>query len=140
LSITDTTVCDGADGIAGLTPSDCVGFYKADGGATLAIVVKRDSVVVCNSTVPATISSDTYYWAAFEVSMSDTAGTGSVTAWLMHGSTGSIIASTGAVTSTTMPYDGEEFLAETLALVSGTASGTITASIDCIGTLIDRAA
>ena len=139
LSITDTTVCDGADGIAGLTPSDCVGFYKADGGTTLALVVKRDSVVVCNTSF-ATLASDTYYWAAFEVDMTSTAGLGTVQAWVSNGETGERIVGSGVLTSAVMPYDGEEFLTETLSLVSGTASGTITASIDCIGTLIDRAA
>ena len=136
-SITDTTICDGADAIAGLTPSDCIGFYKADGGATLALVVKRDSVVVCNTSF-ATLASDTYYWAAFEVGMTDTDGTGTARAWVYNGTTGALLFSSGGITSSVMPYSGEEILTESLALVSGTASGTITATIDCIGTLIER--
>lgn len=136
-SITDTTICDGADGIAGLTPTDCVGFFKADDAATLAIVVKRDSAVVCNSSF-ATLSDDTYYWAAFEIAMSDTAGTGNVKAWLMNGTTKAIIASAGTITAATMPYSSEEYLCESLALVSGNATGTKTATIDCNGGQVER--
>lgn len=137
LSITDTTVLDGADAVAGLTASDCVGLFKADDAATLALVVKRDSVVVA-STSFATLEDATYYWLAFEVNMSNTAGTGTVRAWVYNGTTGGLLFSSGGVTSSTMPYSGEEILTETLALVSGNATGTKTADIDCIGTMIER--
>ena len=136
-SITDTTICDGADGIAGLTPTDCVGFYKADDAATIAIVVKRDSAVVCNSTL-ATLSDDTYYWVMFEVEMTDTAGKGNVSAWVFNGTTGALIATSGPISSTTLPYSTEEILAPAVALVSGNATGTKTASVDCIGWQVQR--
>lgn len=137
LSISDTTICDGADGIAGLTPTDCVGFYKADGGATVALVAKRDSVVVCNSTLPVTLEANTYYWFAFEVDMSGTAGVGNLSGYV-YSTAGVLLGRTGPITSTALPYSAEEILTPSLALVSGTATGTISATIDCYGLEMER--
>lgn len=138
LSITDTTICDGADGIAGLTPTDCIGIFKADDAAIANIVVKRDSAVVVNTAI-ASLSDDTYYWFVVDVQMdSNTAGKGSVQAWVFNSLTELMVGSSGPINALTLPYHGEEILTPSVALVSGNATGTKTATIDCFGVLQER--
>lgn len=138
LSITDTTVLDGADGIAGLTPSDCVGVFKADGDDLLELVVIRDSVVVVRSSIYNGLANDTYYHFAVEVQMdADTAGKGVVKGFLYAApfttTAPTLIGETGPVQGLTMPYSAEEILAPTMAFASGSATGTQTCTIDYIG-------
>lgn len=138
LALTDTTLCDGADGVAGMTATDAVGFYKADDAATVAFLVKRDSAVLSNLTL-ATLADDTYYWFAFEVVMdSTTAGLGTLQAWVFNGTNGTLIATSGPIQSATLPYSAEEVHTLSVGLVSGNATGTKTATIDAIGMLQER--
>lgn len=138
LSITDTTVLDGADAIAGLTPTDCIGFFKPDDAATIYMVAKRDSVAVANTAV-ASLSDDTYYWFVFEVQMdASTAGKGTIQAWVFNSLTLLMLGQTGPVNAVNLPYSGEEILTPTLALVSGNATGTKTMTVDSFGLLQER--
>lgn len=137
LTLTDSTILDGADGIAGLTASDCVGFFKPDDGASIDLVVVRDSVVTCRSTV-ATLADATYYWFAFEVQMDPTtAGKGMARGWVFN-SNGVLVGQSGPVSSVTMPYSTEEILCPAVAMVSGNNTGTKTMTVDAIGMMIDR--
>jgi hypothetical protein len=70
--------------------------------------------------------------------MSDTAGAGTLYGWILNGTTGALIGSTGPINAVTLPYSSEEILAPAVALVSGNATGTKTASIDCIGYQMTR--
>lgn len=132
LTISDSTIIDptGTTLATTLTPTDCIGFFKLDGVATLQLVAIRDSVAVGQSTI-ATLADDTYVTLELRAQMRGTAGTGRVEAWV-NGTYA------GEFTSTTLPYTGEEILAPAAALASGNNTGTKVATIDAIGVGLER--
>lgn len=134
-SITDTTICDGADGFAGLTSSDCIGLYKPDGSKVFYLVVKRDSTYVVQQAL-FTAEDTVGYHIAISVQMTGP-GVGTIMAWAYDESKVEV-GRTGPVGGVTLPYNDEEQLAEAVALVSGNATGTKSADVDYIGSEVTR--
>ena len=136
LSITDTTIQHATtDTLAGgLTPTDAVGFYKPDGEATFYLVIIRDSVQVSTGTL-GTMSDSTFLTLSFRVMMdASTAGKGSVYAYV----NGAVTPDQGtALSSTTMPYESEEYLAPSFSWKSCEAAAN-TCDIDRIGVALER--
>lgn len=118
-AVTDTTLLDGADAIAGLTAADCIGFFKPDDAATMYMVAKATTGgVVLNSAVPVTLVADTYYWMEFVVRWTSTTA-GTVSAYVNGLWVGDYPLLSGPTTD----------MAPSVAQVSGTASGTISSTI-----------
>lgn len=132
LSITDTTLLDGGGTLAsGMTASDAVGFYKPDGEAYIYIINRWNSAQAVTGAVNRTaLVADTWYQVWFEIEPdSNTDGIGKI----RYGGEGITV---GVMQVTTLPYD--EVLTESIAFVTGDASGTKTCSIDYTGTLVER--
>lgn len=117
LSITDTTVVDGAATITGLTASDCIGLFKPDGADTWHIAVKGATTVVLNEALPITLVADTYYWLEFVARMTSTTA-GTVSVYLNGSRVGDYVIAAGPTVDMT----------PTVAQVSGTPLGTISSS------------
>lgn len=127
LAITDTTVLHATTGtLAGsVTASDAVGFISPEGEDGVYGVVIRDSSQVIVTGSLATLADGTWATLAFRVTMdSATAGKGSV----QFAVNGTWIGDNNA-TSTTMPYDAEEYLTDTFAMAARAAS-TMTVDLD----------
>jgi len=133
IAITDTSVLHATDGSLAnaLTITDGIGFVKPDGESNLYGVIRRDSVQAATGAI-ATVTASSYSTLAFRVTMDDsTAGKGRVDFYV-----DGVYA--GRLDSTTMPYDSEEILTDTVAYQSGDASGTDTFDIDYIGVRQER--
>lgn len=115
----DTTILDGADAIAGLTLSDCIGFFKPDDVTTMYMVAKSTAGgVVLNSAVPVTMVADTYYWMEFLIKWTSTTA-GTISAYVNGLWVGDYPLLAGPSTD----------MAPGVAMVSGTATGTISSTI-----------
>lgn len=115
VAVTDST-------ILASDPSDGIWFYLADGSSTAFGSIKRDSAEKGLVQLGA-ISDDTWHTVRCEITMdASTAGLASSVEWFVDGTN---VASLRDVAQ--MPYDGEEILAEFMAMQSGDATGTKTA-------------
>ena len=128
-AITDTTLLDGTGTLAGgLTHTDSVGIYKPDGGTNWYLVMRRDSVQI--SSGPISVAPTSYVDLAIQIEMDKvTAGKAIITGWVDG-------QSLGFLTTTTFPYDSEEILAESVAFVTGNATGTKTCDVDFVASEI----
>ena len=133
LAISDTTIQHATtDTVAGgLTISDGVGWYKPDGEATAYGVIMRDSVIA-NTGAIVTLVDATYVTLAVRVTMDPTT-LGKGTAYFY--ADGAIV---GALNSLTMPYSAEEVLTPSVSFKSGSATGTMTCTVDFLGARQER--
>lgn len=122
VAITDLTVCDGAAGVAGLTASDCIGFYSREGVTGFYLTVKGATTVVLDQLLPITIAADTYYWLEFVARMSSTTA-GTVDVYLNGDRIGNTYTFASGPTVDMTP---------TLAQASGTILGTISTSVRAV--------
>lgn len=120
-AITDTTVVDGAAGVAGLTASDCIGFYSREGVTGFYLTVKGATTVVLDTLLPITIAADTYYWLEFVARMSSTTA-GTISVYLNGVRVGDYTFASGPTVDMT----------PTLAQASGTSLGTISTSVRAV--------
>lgn len=129
LGVTDTTFIDGADGNTALAHADSVGLWSADDVATMALVGVTGSAVGPNTgALAATLAAATYAEYEFLYKAGAVAGTGTVTVRI----NGIVVGQVYSAGWTQVK------LAPTLALVSGTASGTISANFDLIAVACER--
>ena len=131
-SITDTTILDGGGTLAsGVTASDAVGFYKPDGEAYIYMINRWNSAQAVTGAVNRTaLVADTWYQVWFEIQPdANTDGIGRI----IYGGEGLTV---GTMQVTTLPYD--EVLTESIAFLSGDASGTKTCSLDYTGSMVER--
>lgn len=110
--------------------TDGIYFKKADGAATIECVVERDSVETTSGAIQ-TLAESTWYELAICVEMSATAGAGKARFFI----DGKEVA---AIPSTTMPYDGEEYLTPSIEFLSGDNSGTRYVDVDYVGVTGER--
>ena len=129
IATTDTTAMDGADGTAALTGvvADAIGFFKADDAATLALVGDNASAITF-TTSAGTLTDNTYVEMEFVYRATATAGSGTFYIYKDRVAIGQ--ASTTALPTTT--------LALLLSQVSGTATGTVSATVDALWMAMDR--
>lgn len=127
--VTDTTFMDGGDGTAALVHSSSLGFFKPDDAAVLYVVAVSGSAVV-GQTAVLTMTAATNYLLEFRVAMDPvTANKGVIWAFV----NGGLVA--GPFTFTSLP---SVTMGLTAAQVSGSATGTITATLDYIGAAVER--
>lgn len=126
---TDTTAMDGADGFAALTGvnTDVLGFFKPDDVTTAYLVALSAGVVVLQHAIGA-VAAATWYELEFVFTADETAGSGKFQIWVNRVLVGET--RTNSLPTTT--------LAAILACVSGSASGTISTTIDAFGIAMDR--
>lgn len=127
-----TTILDGSGTLAaGITATDAIGLYKPDGEANIYMVNRWNSAQAVSGALNRTaLVADTYYQVWFEVEPDqNTDGIGKI----RYGGDGQ---QSGVLTVTTLPYD--EVLTESIAFVSGNATGTKRASVDYTGCWIER--
>lgn len=122
IGITDTTFLDGADGTACLANTASLGLFSPDDAATLYVIAGNTTIV--GQSAVHTLVDDTYLVGEFHVRMDPSvAGAGAVTVFING----------NYITTVNMTNLSTTEMAVTLAQVSGTASGTVSATFDYVG-------
>lgn len=107
-------------------PTDGVYFLKDDGAATISCIVRRDSSDVASAAAVATLVEATWYDLAIEVVPSKASGAVATVNFYIDRA---LVAS---LSTTTLPYEAEEYHALSVAFFSGDNSGTRWCDIDYI--------
>lgn len=129
LGITDTTFVDGSDGSAALANTASLGFWSPDDSAALYITAGNGASTIVGNSQVTTLVDDTFIVCDFVARASATvSGAVAISVWINGNSVG------------TFNYVGvsTHTMCITAALVSGTASGTVSASIDYIACTCER--
>ena len=124
---TDTTFIDGGDADAALVHTDSFGIWKPDDAAIPYFTVNNATTITKPFAFPA-LSDNTYVELEFLYQASATAGSGVVKCYTNRTLVGQGSVSGGPTTT----------LALVLAQVSGTATGTVSATIDAVGIMMER--
>jgi hypothetical protein len=133
LAITDTSILHATNGALAsmLTITDGVGFAKPDGESSLYGCIVRDSVLAVTGPL-VTWEAAAYSVLSCRVTMDDTVAGKGRADYYVNG------VHVGTLNSTTMPYDSEEILTQSIAYQSGDATGTDTFDIDYVGVRQER--